>query len=54
MEEVLKELFRVFVVRWEDRVGREWSEGDVDDGQVGRWGFWSDKSRPFIFWRGLF
>jgi len=38
-EERLEELFRVFIVRREDRVGRKWGEGDLDDSQVERWGF---------------
>jgi len=48
MEEGFKEVFGILVIRGEDRIGREWSEGDVDDSRVGRWGFLSDRSRPFI------
>jgi len=29
----------IFVVCRENGIGREWSEGNVDDCQVGRWGF---------------
>jgi len=39
VKERCEKLFQVFVVWREDRVGREWSEGDVNDYQVGRWGF---------------
>jgi len=39
MEEGLEEGFEILVVCREDGFGREWSEGDLDDSQVGRWGF---------------
>jgi len=29
----------IFVICGENGIDREWSEGDVDDCQVGRWGF---------------
>jgi len=37
-EERFEEVFGILVVIGEDRVGREWSKGYVDDSQVGRWG----------------
>ena len=39
VEETFEEVLQVFVVGREDRVGWQWSSGDVDDSQVGRWGF---------------
>jgi len=39
MEEGFKEFSGILVVWGEDRIGREWSEGDLDDCQLGRWGF---------------
>jgi len=38
-EESFEEGFGILVVVGEDRVNWEWSEGDLDDSQVGRWGF---------------
>ena len=39
MKEGLRELFGVLIIRGEDRIVREWSEGDVDDSQIGGWDF---------------
>jgi len=39
MKEGFKVFSGIFVVCREDGIGREWSEGDVDDCQVGRWEF---------------
>jgi len=38
-KEGFKVLSRIFVVWGKNGIGREWSKGDVDDCQVGRWGF---------------
>jgi len=38
-KEGFKVLGGIFVVWGENGIGREWSEGDVNDCQVGRWGF---------------
>jgi len=48
-----EEVFRILIVRREYRIEWERSEGDVDDGQAGRWGFPSESKRPFILLRGL-
>jgi len=39
MEEGFKEVFGILVVDREDGIGRELSKGDLNDSQVGRWGF---------------
>jgi len=38
-EEGFKEFSGILIVWGEDRIGGEWSEGDLDDCQFGRWGF---------------
>jgi len=35
MEEGFEEVFGILVIGREDRIGREWSKGDLDDSQVG-------------------
>jgi len=39
VKEGFKVLSGILVIFREDGVCRKWSEGDVDDCQVGRWGF---------------
>ena len=39
MKEGFKVLGGIFVIWGESGIGREWSKGNVDDCQVGRWGF---------------
>jgi len=53
VKERCEELFRILVVVGEYRIKWEWSEGDVDDSQVGRWGFSIESRHPFILLRGL-
>jgi len=38
-KEGFKVLSGILVVWGKNGIGREWSKGDVDDFQVGRWGF---------------
>ena len=38
-KEGFEEFSGIFVVWRENRIGREWSSGNLDDCQVGRWGF---------------